>query len=85
VVGVRHDLVRAAGKPLHAVFQTQAVKANQRRLLGELIDSCVTDSENRDPIDAVNAVVAHRIRAQDVRVEVSAAYQDDAAVLMPPA
>jgi hypothetical protein len=30
-------------------------------------------------------VVAHRIRAQDVRVEVSAAYQDDAAVLMPPA
>jgi hypothetical protein len=61
--------------------QTQAIKADQRRLPSELIDGGAADGKNRDPVDAVNAVVARRICAQDVRVEVTASHQHDVAVL----
>jgi CHAT domain len=47
--------------------ESQAVEASQRHLLGQLIDGMVADGEDRD---AVDAVAAHRIRKQDVRVEV---------------
>ena len=45
--------------------ESQAIEASQRYLLGQLIDGRVADGEDRD---AVDAVVAHRIRKQDVRV-----------------
>src|ERR1700685_2294517 len=48
--------------------ESQAIEANQRYLLGQLTDGRVADGEGRDAIDAV---VAHRIRKQDVRVEES--------------
>ena len=44
--------------------ESQAIEASQRYLLGQLIDGRVADSDR----DAVDAVVAHRIRKQDVRV-----------------
>jgi hypothetical protein len=111
VVGVRHDLMRTAGKPLHAALQvikahgevtrvtpsrlqphpygkkipyhqqTQAVKADQRRLLSKLLDGGAADGEDRDPLDAVDAVIARRVCGQDVRVEVTAADQHDVALL----
>jgi hypothetical protein len=98
VVGVRHDLMRAADQPLHAVLQVieargvvtwiaagrlqphpggenipdlqqaQPIEADQRCLLSKLIYGDIADSEDRDPVDAIDAVVAGRIRAQDVRV-----------------
>ena len=111
MVGVRHDLMRAADQPLHAVLQVikahgvvtriaagrlqpqsggenvpdrrqaQSIEADQRYLLSELVDSDVADREDRDPVDAIDAVVAGRIRAQDPWVQVTAAYQPDIAVL----
>lgn len=44
--------------------ESQAIEASQRYLLGQLIDGRVADGEDRD---AVDAVVAHRIRKQDAR------------------
>jgi hypothetical protein len=35
--------------------QGQAIKADQRRLLSELIDGGIADGKDRDPIDAINA------------------------------
>jgi hypothetical protein len=95
VVGVRHDLLRAADKPPHAILQVieahgvmarvaagwlqsrpggknvpnlqqgQTIKADQRRLLGKFIDGGVADGEDRDSVDAVDAVKraasAHRM------------------------
>jgi hypothetical protein len=58
--------------------ESQAVETNQRHLLGQLIDGRVADGEDRD---AVDTVVAQRIRKQDERVEVTAAHQHDVAVL----
>jgi hypothetical protein len=46
--------------------QAQPIEADKRYLLSELIYGDVTGSEDRYPIDAIDAVVTCRIRAQDV-------------------
>ena len=62
-------------------LESDTDKADQRRLLGKLIDGGAADGEDRDPVDAVDAVIARSVCAQDVRVEVTAADQHDVAVL----
>jgi hypothetical protein len=61
--------------------QAQPVEADQRYLLSQLIYGDIVDSEDRDPVDAIDAVIAGRIRAQDLRVQITAAYQHDVAIL----
>jgi hypothetical protein len=69
------------GENIPDVQQAQSSEADQRYLLSKLIYGDTADSEDRDPVDAIDAVVACRIYAQDVRVQVTAAYQHDVAVL----
>ena len=69
------------GENIPDLQQAQSIEADQRYLLSELVYGRVADSEDRDSVDAINAVVACCIRAQDVRVQVTAAYQHDVAVV----
>jgi hypothetical protein len=46
-------------------------------LLRKLVDSDVTGREDRDPIGAVDRVVAERVAADDCGIELTAADDDD--------
>lgn len=58
------DSSSSRGEDVPDMQESQAIEASQRYLLGQLIDGRVADGEDRD---AVDAVVAHRIRKQDAR------------------
>lgn len=62
------------GENIPDLQQAQAIEPDQWYLLSELIYGDGADSEDRDSVDAIDAVVACGIRAQDVRVQVTAAY-----------
>jgi hypothetical protein len=47
---------RLGGKNVPNLQQGQTIKADQRRLLGKFIDGGVADGEDRDSVDAVDAV-----------------------------
>ena len=69
------------GEKVPDLQQAQPIEADQRYLLSEFVYGDVADSEDRDPVDAIDAVIACRVLTQDIRIQITAAYQHDVAVL----